>query len=105
MNAQLMVKPSSLIQRIEMKEFGNIYLFRFNRDLQARLEKLLKKNQTNLLTSDEQAELAGIAELQRIFTFINAQLATQAKWCPINSDNWLEDEPDFSANTATLQNT
>ncbi|MBC6477768.1 MAG: hypothetical protein GDA56_08240 [Hormoscilla sp. GM7CHS1pb] len=105
MNTQLMLKPSSLMQGIKMKEFGNIYLFAFASDLQAKLEKLLEKKKTDLLNSEEEAELAGILELQRIFTFINAQLASQAKWCPLNPDNWFDDEPDSSANTATLQNT
>ena len=104
MNAQLMLKPSSLMQGMKIKEFGNIYLFAFTSDLQARLENMLDKKKTDLLNSDEEAELAGILELQRIFTFINAQLANQAKWCPIDPDNWYDDEPDTFANTATLQN-
>lgn len=106
MNSQLMVKPSSLINSgIKMVEFGNIHLFRFTDELQSRIEELLERKKVGILTPEEDAEYAGISELERIFTFINAQLSTQAKWCPINPDNWLEDEPDTSASTATPQNT
>ncbi len=44
MNAELMVKPSSLMSSgIELSQFGDVYLFRFNDSLQARLEELLEK--------------------------------------------------------------
>lgn len=106
MTAQLMVKPSSLMHSgIKMREFGNIHLFRFTKELQTRMEELLERRKADLLTPEEEAEYTGICELDRIFTFINAQLANQAKWCPINADNWFDDEPDTSANTATPQNT
>ncbi|MFM7408216.1 MAG: hypothetical protein ACKO3K_16560 [Cuspidothrix sp.] len=49
--------------------------FSFTEDLQLRLEELLEKNKENLLNSDEQAELAGLLELEKIFSFINAKLA------------------------------
>jgi NADH dehydrogenase FAD-containing subunit len=73
MNTQLMVKPSSLMrQRIIMVEFGNIYLFRFTDELQSRMEELLERKKVDLLTADEIPELAGIIELSRIVTLINA---------------------------------
>ncbi len=50
--------------------------FSFTEDLQIRLEELLEKNKDNLLTSDEKAELAGLLELEKIFSFINAKLAS-----------------------------
>ncbi len=93
MNTQLMVKPSSLMpQGLKMVEFGNIYLFRFTDDLQSRMEELLERKKLDLLTADEIPELAGIIELSRIFTLINAQLSTQAKWCPIALDNLYDNE-------------
>ena len=105
MNIQLMVKPSSLMpQGIKMVEFGNIYLFRFTDEIQSRMEELLERKKLDLLTADEIPELAGIIELSRIFTFINAQVSTQAKWCPIELDNLYDNELNTSANTATLQN-
>ncbi|MEQ9549376.1 MAG: hypothetical protein RIM23_07135 [Coleofasciculus sp. G3-WIS-01] len=77
MTPQLMIQPSALMSSgIKMSEFGNIYLFRFNDELQSRFEELLEKRKTNQLTPTEEAEYAGISELQRIFTLINAQLAT-----------------------------
>ena len=74
-------------QGLKMVEFGNIYLFRFTDELQFRLEELLERKKLDLLTVDEIPELAGIIELSRIFTLINAQLSTQAKWCPIALEN------------------
>ncbi|HAG83078.1 MAG TPA: hypothetical protein DCL61_18425 [Cyanobacteria bacterium UBA12227] len=102
MNTQLMVKPSSLINSgIKMVEFGNIHLFRFTDELQSRIEELLERKKIGLLTPEEDAEYAGISELERIFTFINAQLATKAQWCPIKLDNLYDDELNTSVNTAT----
>jgi hypothetical protein len=83
MTTQLMVQPSSLISSgMKMSEFGDIYLFRFTDELQARFEELLEKKKTDILTPDEEAEYVGISELQQIFTLINAQLAAKSKWCP-----------------------
>jgi len=101
-----MIQPSSLMASgVRMKEFGGIYLFRFTDELQKRFETLLDKKKENQLSSEESAEYAGIAELQRIFTLINAQLAAQSKWCPIQPDSSLGSEPASSANTATPPNT
>lgn len=84
MNAELMVKPSSLMPAgLQVEEFGDIYLFRFTETLQTRLEELLEKSKADELTPEEAAEWSGISELSRIFTFINAQLAAKATWCPI----------------------
>lgn len=83
MTPQLMVHPSALMSSgIRMSEFGNIYLFRFTDELQSRFEELLEKKKADLLTPEEEAEYAGISELERIFTLINAQLAAKSKCCP-----------------------
>jgi hypothetical protein len=80
MLAELMIKPSSLISiGIEVESFGSSYLFRFNDQLQERMESLLEKSKQDSLTIDETSEWAGIKELSRIFTFINAELATKAQ--------------------------
>jgi hypothetical protein len=101
-----MVKPSSIMPSgIELKQFGDIYLFRFNDQLQGRLEELLEKSKSGTLTSNEAVEWAGITELSRIFTFINAQLASKVKWCPAKLEDLYDNEPNSSANTATLPNT
>ena len=88
MIVEQMVKPSSLLSDgIYLSEFGNIQIFRFTDELQDRLESLLEKSKAGLLTFEEQSEWAGITELSRIFTFINAELAAKAKWCPVKPEN------------------
>lgn len=88
-----------------MSAFGDIYLFKFTSELQSRLEELLEKKKANLLTPEEEAEYAGISELERIFTLINAQLASKSKWCPTKLEDLYDNEPDTSVNTVTPQNT
>ncbi len=106
MTPQLMVQPSSLMSSgVRMSEFGNIYLFRFTDELQSRFEELLAKKKASSLTPEEEAEYAGISELERIFMLINAQLAVKSKWCPTKLEDWYDKEPDTSVNTATPQNT
>ncbi len=88
MIVESMVKPSSLLtDGICLQEFGNIHLFRFTNQLQDRLEVLLEKSKLGTLTPEEATEWAGITELSRIFTFINAELAAKAQWCPTQFDN------------------
>ncbi len=83
MTPQLMVQPSALMcSGIRMREFGNIYLFRFTKEQQSRFEELLEKKKADGLNPEEEAEYAGISELERIFTLINAQLAAKSKCCP-----------------------
>jgi hypothetical protein len=105
MTAQLLVKPSSFLSSgIHLGQFGNIALFRFTDELQSRFELLLEAKKMDRLTSEETAELAGISELSRILTFINAQLATQAQWCPTKLDDWYDNEPNTDVNTVIPQN-
>ena len=83
-----MVKPSSLLScGISLRQFGDVQLFRFTDELQDRLEVLLERSKDGLLTSEERSEWAGITELSRIFTFINAELAAKAQWCPVKPEN------------------
>ncbi len=99
MVAELMIKPSSLIPNgIEVESFGNSYLFRFNAQLQERMENLLEKSKAHVLTAEETNEWAGIKELSRIFTFINAELATKAQWCPAQIENSSVNEANSAAN-------
>ena len=78
---------SLLPDGMQLSEFGNVYLFRFTDSLQARLETLLEKRKAGTLTPDEATEWAGITELSRIFTIINAELAAKVQWCPIQPVN------------------
>lgn len=78
MTAQMMIQPSSLLpDGIEIKQVNNFNLFKFTEDLQARSDELLERNKAGLLTPEEAAELAGISELSRIFTLINAMIIAQ----------------------------
>ncbi|MCM0593375.2 MAG: hypothetical protein HEQ35_01115 [Gloeotrichia echinulata IR180] len=72
-----MKQPSSWLQNgIKLNLSDQFRPFSFTEELQIRLEELLEKNQENLLNPDEQAELAGLLELDKIFSFINAKLAS-----------------------------
>lgn len=78
MNAQLMVQPSSFIDSgIQIKPVRNLYLFKFNDDLQDRLEFLNQKKRDLILTSEEELELNGILELDCIFTLLNAKIIAE----------------------------
>ena len=106
MTPSLMVNPSSLMTNgVEMREFGNIYLFNFTEQLQSRFEELLSKKKKDDLSSEEEAEYRGMDELERIFTLINASLATKSQWCPSKLEDLSDNEPDTSVNTATPPNT
>ena len=75
MIAELMVQPSYWIDReISMQKVRNLYLFKFTENLQARLEELADRKKANLLTSEDVVELAGLLELDRIFSLINAKV-------------------------------
>ena len=79
MNAQLMVQPSSFVDSgIQMKRVRDLYLFKFNDDLQDRLEFLNEKKRDLKLTSAEDSELRGILELDRIFTLLNAKVIAES---------------------------
>lgn len=74
---QLMKQPSSWLSNgIKLDSSDQFRPFSFTEELQNRLEELLDKNKDNLLDDDEQAELAGLLELEKIFSFINAKLAS-----------------------------
>ena len=64
-----------------------------------RLENLLERKKADLLSEEEQTELAGISELSRIFTLINAQLATKPKWCPNQSEKLYDNALNTFVNT------
>ncbi len=74
---QLMKQPSSWLPNgITLNPSDQFRPFSFTEELQNRLEELLEKNKENLLNSEEEAELAGLLELEKIFSFINAKLAS-----------------------------
>lgn len=79
MIAQTMVQPSFWIEgSIEINKVRGLNLFKFADDLQARLEVLIDRQKTGMLTADETTELAGITELDRIFTLMNARIIAES---------------------------
>lgn len=75
---QVVISPQSLLKTgIRVEKVDGIRLFRFTDELQTRMEDLLGKNKTSSLTSEEETELNGIGELDRIFTYLNSLLAAQ----------------------------
>lgn len=78
MNTQIMIQPSSFIDAgIQIKPIRGLFLFKFSEDLQERLESLNEKQRESQLTPDEEAELTGILELDRIFTLLNAKVIAE----------------------------
>ncbi|MEH2369022.1 hypothetical protein [Nostoc sp.] len=73
----VIARPSSLIGSIRIEKLDKFNLFKFNDELQARMEKLLERKKADLLTPEEAIELEEIGELDRIFTHINAMLVAQ----------------------------
>jgi hypothetical protein len=79
MITETMVKPSSWVTTdIRLEKVHNLYLYKFSETLQNRLDDLNDRLKTNRITSDEQAELTGILDLDQIFTFLNAQIIAQS---------------------------
>ncbi len=75
MNAQLMIQPSSFIDSgIQIKPVRELFLFKFSETIQERLEALNEKQRESKLSKDEEVELTGILELDRIFTLLNAKI-------------------------------
>lgn len=76
---EIMVQPSYWVEKgINIELVQNLYLFKFAPDLQDRLDSLNQKKKSEVLNSEETAELAGILELDRIFTLINAKIIAQS---------------------------
>ena len=65
------------LSNIQIEKLDNFNLFKFDDKLQARMEELLERKKTDLLTIEEAIELEEIGELDRIFTHINAMLVAQ----------------------------
>jgi hypothetical protein len=79
MITQTMVQPSSWIEAgIELQKIRGLNLFKFGDELQLRLEILIDRQKSSLLTPEETAELAGITELDRIFTLMNARIIAES---------------------------
>jgi hypothetical protein len=78
MVTQVMVQPPSWVETgIQIQRVRGLNLFKFNDELQDRLEVLLDRHKNELVTEAEAAELAGITELDRIFTLMNARMISE----------------------------
>ena len=76
---KVMVQPSSWVESgIKISQVRNLNLFKFTDELQSRLDELAEKNKNGLLNSEEEAELTGMLELDRIFTLINARMIAES---------------------------
>jgi hypothetical protein len=79
MITETMVKPSSWVTTdVRMEKVRNLYLYKFSETLQNRLDDLNDRLKVNQLSDEERAELAGILDLDQIFTFLNAQVIAQS---------------------------
>jgi hypothetical protein len=79
MIAQTMVQPSSWVETgIKIQRVRNLYLFKFTDALQVRLDELSERQKEVSLNQDEQAELSGLLELDRIFTLLNARIIAES---------------------------
>jgi hypothetical protein len=79
MITQVMVQPSSWVESgIKISKVRNLNLFKFTDELQFRLDELSEKRKAGLVTLEEEAELAGILELDRIFTLLNARIIAES---------------------------
>lgn len=99
---QVMKQPSSwLFNGIKLNPSDRYRPFYFSDELQLRLETLLEDRKQRSLTSDEEAEMMGLLELNRIFSFVNTKLASEL-WQSTNSPvNLSDEEPNSPANIAT----
>jgi hypothetical protein len=74
-----MVQPSFWVESgIKITKIRHAYLFKFTDALQSRLEDLSERKKSDMLSAAEEAELAGILELDRIFTLLNARLIAES---------------------------
>ncbi len=75
MTPVLMIEPSSWLRSgITIERVENVNLVKFTSELHTRLEDLLEQRKLRTLTPEEEAEYAGICELERIMSFVNAKL-------------------------------
>jgi hypothetical protein len=56
----------------------DVYLFKFTDALQARLDHLAERKKSDILSAEEEAELAGLLELDRIFILFNAKIIAES---------------------------
>lgn len=77
------LQPSYLLAaHLQMEQQEGVIVFQLTEAAQGRLEDLLIRRKEVRLSAEEQADLDALGELDRIFTYINAQLALAAGHTP-----------------------
>lgn len=72
-------KPSTLLPKgLQVQQVDHLTLFKFTDQLGERLQTLLDKKKVDALTIEESLELEAIAELDDIFSYINAVMAARS---------------------------
>ena len=78
-----LIKPSTFLPKgLCIKQINNITLFKFTDELGERMQELLDKKKADTLAPEEVIELETIGELDNIFSYINAAIASQANVHP-----------------------
>lgn len=79
MVAEFMVQPSSWIEQgITTQQVRGLRLFKFTEELQMRFEQLIELHKNQQIGQEQEAELKGLQELDRIFTLLNARAISEA---------------------------
>jgi hypothetical protein len=79
MVTQTMIQPSSWVETgIELRKVRGLRLCTFTQELQMRFETLIERQKANLLTVEETVALAGLTELDRMFTLMNARIIAES---------------------------
>jgi hypothetical protein len=74
-----LLKPSALLPKgMQIQQINHLTLFKFTDELGDRLQTLLDKKKADSLTATENLELEAIAELDEIFSYINAAIAVNS---------------------------
>ncbi|ELR98796.1 hypothetical protein [Gloeocapsa sp. PCC 73106] len=75
----VVIKPSAwLTKGIRTEKINHLTLFKFTEELGNRLQELLDKKKADNLNPEETIELEAISELDTIFSYINATIASQS---------------------------
>ena len=77
MNQVMKQLSSWLFNGIKLNPSDRYRPFYMTDDLQVRLESLLAERKQRTLSIDEEAEMMGLLELNRIFSFVNTKLASE----------------------------
>jgi hypothetical protein len=79
MVAEFMVQPSSWIEQgITVQIVRGLRLYKFTEELQMHFEELIELYKAQRLVPEQEAELKGLQELDRIFTLLNAKFIADA---------------------------